>query len=284
MTHPFFSELNETLICEHKTNSWNTDDTTPYHCHDGYEILVFIGGHASFFVENDGKILELGDIVCCPPGAFHRAMPLQDKAYDRFLIAIPHEQLEKLNTVNTNLASCFFRGRASLPLLHPSQNTFQKILSCCRELEQCLAEHIYGWDVLCTALLSQILVMLNQEKAVLSAPSFSNPIPPLVSEIYDYIDKNFTDTLSVSQLAVHFHHNADYLTRVFQRFSGYTIKQFILLKRISYAKELLQKGHLPNDVCFLCGFQNYSNFSRCFHNHLGLSPRKYQQSLSERTL
>lgn len=47
MTHPFFSELNETLICEHKTNSWNTDDTTPYHCHDGYEILVFIGGHAS---------------------------------------------------------------------------------------------------------------------------------------------------------------------------------------------------------------------------------------------
>ena len=252
MTHPFFSELNETLICEHKTNSWNTDDTTPYHCHDGYEILVFIGGHASFFVENDGKILEPGDIVCCPPGAFHRAMPLQDKA--------------------------------SLPLLHPSQNTFQKILSCCRELEQCLAEHIYGWDVLCTALLSQILVMLNQEKAVLSAPSFSNPIPPLVSEIYDYIDKNFTDTLSVSQLAVHFHHNADYLTRVFQRFSGYTIKQFILLKRISYAKELLQKGHLPNDVCFLCGFQNYSNFSRCFHNHLGLSPRKYQQSLSERTL
>ena len=86
MTHPFFSELNETLICEHKTNSWNTDDTTPYHCHDGYEILVFIGGHASFFVENDGKILEPGDIVCCPPGAFHRAMPLQDKAYDRFLI------------------------------------------------------------------------------------------------------------------------------------------------------------------------------------------------------
>ena len=49
MTHPFFSELNETLICEHKTNSWNTDDTTPYHCHDGYEILVFIGGHASVF-------------------------------------------------------------------------------------------------------------------------------------------------------------------------------------------------------------------------------------------
>ena len=63
MAHPFFSELNETLICEHKTNSWNTDDTTPYHCHDGYEILVFIGGHASFFVENDGKILEPGDIV-----------------------------------------------------------------------------------------------------------------------------------------------------------------------------------------------------------------------------
>ena len=45
MTHPFFSELNETLICEHKTNSWNTDDTTPYHCHDGYEILVFISYH-----------------------------------------------------------------------------------------------------------------------------------------------------------------------------------------------------------------------------------------------
>ena len=27
MTHPFFSELNETLICEHKTNSWNTSSS-----------------------------------------------------------------------------------------------------------------------------------------------------------------------------------------------------------------------------------------------------------------
>ena len=70
MAHPFFSELNETLICEHKTNSWNTDDTTPYHCHDGYEILVFIGGHASFLLKMMAKFLNRAILSACPPVRF----------------------------------------------------------------------------------------------------------------------------------------------------------------------------------------------------------------------
>lgn len=49
-------------------------------------------------------------------------------------------------------------------------------------------------------------------------------------------------------------------------------------KRAPQAKKLLRMGKPPIDVCFLCGFNNYSNFSRTFSKHLKLSPKQYQIS------
>ena len=56
------------------------------------------------------------------------------------------------------------------------------------------------------------------------------------------------------------------------------IQQYIIEKRLTQAKKLLRMGKPPIDVCFLCGFNNYSNFSRTFSKHLKLSPKQYQIS------
>ena len=60
---------------------------------------------------------------------------------------------------------------------------------------------------------------------------------------------------------------------------GSTIGGYLLTKRLFLAKELIAAGTPITEVCYSCGFQNYSTFSRAYKKSFGESPRDYRQSL-----
>ena len=65
----------------------------------------------------------------------------------------------------------------------------------------------------------------------------------------------------------------------FKEQTGYTIGGYLLTKRLFLAKELIAAGTPITEVCYSCGFQNYSTFSRAYKKSFGESPRDYRQSL-----
>ncbi len=273
----FFSELNVPIICRHIIGGLTANSSTPLHCHDGYEILIFLGGNTSFFVEQHEKILTPGDIICCPPYTFHRARPYTPDGYERILVNISAAQLNQLNTLYTNLSSCFYENAHALNILHLPSKEWDKLMDYCSQLEHCLTNKPFGYDVLQPALLTQILVLLNQQTSSNKKTTYINNMSPLVSKIFMYIENHFTESITMEQLSIHLHHNADYLTRCFHKSTGCTIQQFIIAKRINFAQKLLREGHNPCDACYSSGFQDYSNFSRTFTKHIGISPKQYQR-------
>lgn len=89
--------------------------------------------------------------------------------------------------------------------------------------------------------------------------------------------------MSVDIVARELHHNRDYLNRIFQEATGGSLKYYINAKRIATAQQLLRDGYAPYDVCFMLSFNNYSSFSRCFSQHIGLSPKQYALSVQRHT-
>jgi len=66
--------------------------------------------------------------------------------------------------------------------------------------------------------------------------------------------------------------------RKFKAETGYSIHQYITSKRLIMAKELLSSTTLPiTDICFQCGFRDYSSFFREFQKNFRISPRKFRQ-------
>jgi len=276
MNNNFFSELNTSIICKHLLGGLTVDTSVQLHCHNGYEILIFLGGDTSFFVEQHEQSLSPGDIVCCPPYTFHGAFPHSSHDYERILINISESQLNQLSSIQTNLSSFFYSNMHTLNIIHLPEESWTRLIDYCIQLDACLEQQPYGYDVLQPALLTQILVLLNQQSKIPKI-DYVNSMSPLVTSIFSFIENNYTQKMTMELLSENLHHNADYLTRCFRKATGCSIQQFIIAKRINHSQKLLREGYNPCEVCFLSGFQNYSNFSRAFTQHIGISPKQYQR-------
>lgn len=273
-----FVPLHKDIICQYKEDGLFPGPHPPLHCHDGYEVLIFLGKDSLYYTENEGKILQRGDIVCCAPYSFHCAIPQRDKDYIRILVNISEPFLQSLNDESTDLSGMFHRcPPGNLNLISVDEETLQELVALTTSIEKELKQAQFGSTLLIHALLAQFLILLNRHAHQPTESVFSSVMPPLVAEIFTYIDQHLTEDISMDALASSLYHNGDYLCRRFKATMGTSIQQFILAKKVTLARRLLGEGIPPGETCFLAGFHNYSNFSRTFSKQTGMSPRQYQQ-------
>ena len=274
-----FLHLDEDFSCQYKDIQFPTIQPPYFHSHNGYEILLLLGGELDFFMESGSGKLVRGDLVCVRPHAFHSARPLDPSRYDRIIINIRETAFPSLNSSRTDLSSCFFRvPPAMLNLTHLSGAEIERFTGLARDLQSALSSGEWGSDILSLSLLRLILVMLNQH---VSAPSGASPgvMPAFMAELFSYIDAHIQDTLTIEQLAGHVHHNGVYLNRRFKQITGLTLNQYILAKKISRAQSCLQEGLTAGEACEQAGFHDYATFYRAFCREMGVSPKQYQQRL-----
>jgi len=98
------------------------------------------------------------------------------------------------------------------------------------------------------------------------------------SEVVDFIDQKFAERLSIEQLAKMKNLSRFSFIRQFKKAKGITPSQYITLKRIQAAKQLLRKGLPIVDAVYNTGFYDQSHMSRNFKKLTGMTPRSYQQA------
>lgn len=275
-----YSLLNDDVICEHKDAHRYTSPDDTLHNHDGYEIILFLGGsNVSIYVETEMRRMVRGDLVLVDSYSFHGACVAQDSEYERVVINIADEYIKKISNEDTDLSYCFHHapaGRINRLILNEEEIT--SFLSISDRLETASRGTGYGDSILRRAYLSELLVFINRLHSSLPLPYQPSVMPSVVSKTLEYIEKNINSDITVEKIAADLHHNSDYLSRCFKELTGHTLKGFILAKRISLAQKLLREGVSPYDVCFNLSFNNYSSFSRTFSKQTGISPKRYQAS------
>lgn len=278
--HPqkIFSILEQDVICLHRTDILPHFAKATLHNHDGYEILLYLGGNTSYYVESEGKKLEYGEIILTVPYAFHCADAQNDTTYERIIINIKEAYFNSLCSDKTNLASCFNRissDKINSYILNP--NDIRQFSGIAARLQHEIDRPGYGSDILVPALLTQILVMINKKTPYNSILPYQSIMPQIVADTISYVNNNLDGDLSLNTLSLHLYHNGDYISRCFKNTMGTTLQQFIIAKRIVLAQQYLREGASVSDACFQSGFSDYSNFSRCFSKHTGMSPKQYQK-------
>jgi len=247
-----------------------------YHYHEFDKIVVFLSGKAKYLIEGTTYDLRPWDILLVGNHLIHRAVISETDPYERIIIYINRDFVQKNSTEVTPLMRCFDDAAQSrLYLLRPDGAETAKLEHILKRLEEATGSDEFGADVMGNAEFLRLLVLLNRiarstecgERSILKYDS-------QIAGVLNYINDNLSDELTIDSLSARSFLSKYYFMRRFKEMTGYTVHNYILLKRVLYASELLGNGTPATKAAMLSGFGDYSTFSRAYKKIYGEPPKK----------
>lgn len=100
-----------------------------------------------------------------------------------------------------------------------------------------------------------------------------------ISQVIDYITQHLFEDLSVSDVAVSVSLSPSHLSRLFKIRTGFSPHEYITLRRIDAAKELLLTTNLSvRQIAFRVGYHSEANFITSFSGKTGVTPAAFRRS------
>lgn len=98
-----------------------------------------------------------------------------------------------------------------------------------------------------------------------------------ISQIKEYINDNFSETISLDIISQNIGVSKYYLHRIFNKMTGQTPLEYLTSIRLEKAKNQLHFSKKSIfEIAIECGFDNISYFSTVFKKQIGCSPSQYR--------
>lgn len=93
----------------------------------------------------------------------------------------------------------------------------------------------------------------------------------------EYIASHLGQKITVGILADTCGLTPNYLSTIFKKASGKTVKEYVMQQRIQVAKQLLlSPDHTTSEIATFLGFASQSHFIDCFKKQVGTTPRRWR--------
>lgn len=140
---------------------------------------------------------------------------------------------------------------------------------------------IFGAEQMLRNLLESFLIGLVREKLYhLKEAGKDERQIPAVREVISYVEDNFTERITLDELAFLFKTNRTTLCREFKRATGKTVIEFINDKKLVSAKQKITESEKTfTEISDELGFLSIHYFTRFFKAKTGMSPKAYRESV-----
>lgn len=253
-------------------------DTVPpkveFHQHPFYELFFFLDGNVNYTIEGKTYKLRPGDILLTNSLDIHRPEIFPGKPYERVVVWLEDSFFEQLRVGGDDLASCFAdAARKDYRRIRPSHTRFIRMNTLCTQISQAQGSRVVGSYTLACAYLFELLVEVCRcyfdTTELLQEDVTENQ---KINGVLDYINQNISSDLSLDQIAGRFYISKFYLSKQFKRFTGMSIYQYIIKKRVTISRDMLRLGASVTTACMECGFNDYSNYLKAFKREFNCNP------------
>lgn len=245
-----------------------------YHYHDFDKIIIFIQGNVTYRIEGCAYKLEPYDILLVSHNDIHKPDIDSTVPYERIIVYLSPGFLNSYRTNSYDLSECFQKSKelhSHVLRIHSMKKS--SLFRTVSNLEYACTHDGYAKELYCQVVFLEFMIQLNRA-------SLNNQVkylPPSTADtriinIMDYISSHLTEDMTVDTLAEACYISRYHLMHLFKEETGYTLFDYITEKRLLMARDLLKTGKSVTEVCFCCGFKNYSTFSRSFKKHFHASP------------
>jgi len=240
--------------------------TFPPHLHTHIEILYVLDGEMEVTIASNKKTLKKGDFSIAFPNSIHSYYTDKDAANYSILTLLPVEMSG--DYMNTLLKQYPTNPFISAKMLHKD---IPYSMSSLMEFHNSTVDTnvVTAYFQL---ILSRVMPLMELK------PNRDRQPPSQTAKIITYLTENFTEPVSLEQLATHFGLSKYSISRIFSEKLHTSLSQYINTLRINYAKTLLQRTNEDIlSISFTCGYENSRTFNREFLKICGCSPRDYRK-------
>lgn len=120
-----------------------------------------------------------------------------------------------------------------------------------------------------------MLIILDRAAANTGHPEVNDN--PLIKSAIQYIDQQFSEDISLSNMANYLGLSPCYLSSIFRRYIGLGFKEYLTQRRIIEAKKLLKSTQLKvTAIAYEVGFNSKSAFYKDFQILTGVTPNRFR--------
>ena len=238
------------------------DFLIPFHSHKCYELVYYFAGKGVCYIDGREFPYEANDCVIVPPNASHNDIHSETSSMICIGFTIDHDDGDLPALVHADKADSI------RPLLE--------------RIDGEIAQKPENFIAVVNALMEIIIIELKRGDHH-AAPSPSQRA--MLDNAINYINEYYLTDISVQQLADMSNYSYHRFRHIFQQQMGVSPKQYVLSKRLDYAKTLLADNRDSiTDVCYKCGFSSTSFFIRQFKKETDVTPLQYRKMLHSRVL
>ena len=254
-----------------------TPQARPYnaHHHTECEISVFLSGAGRYTVKDVAYDFSAGDVFLFGSNEEHS---ITEITADIDLLNIQFEPFLLWETADTMEILSLFGARNAC-----FQNRFGDEGGVIRAHLLALEAELCG-DAPCRALGAKYHLFMALTAIIRGydciergrAVTASEGVTQSLRLVIDHIQKNLDKRLTLAQLAGVACLSPTYFSSVFKKFNGISLWEYIAIKRVERAVELLKSERLTKiEIAEICGFQSPSHFYKTFAAVTGKTPSDY---------
>lgn len=220
------------------------------------DITFVFSGQLRYIIDGEEILLKSNDGICIAPGMNRIRLKEEGEVHYFSINFLTHGQ--EIDGLPVYMPECL-------------NGTIKELLLMLGKMHR---ERIGAFSVEKKALMLQLLLLSVREQIE------SQSRNPYVNMILAYIHAHFQEDISLQDIADTVHLTVPYCCSLVKNELDTTIYRLILKERLQMSTEyILNGGKSLQEIASLCGFHDYSHFSKYFKKYMGTAPSQYRAPL-----
>lgn len=269
----------EELHLHHTLTEVPDENQFMLHAHNQYEIFCFMAGQGYYTVEGHDYPLIPGSVLVMRDGETHKLHISPNRPYERIALHFPPAIVSP--ALRAELLAPF-RDR---PLGQQNQISDSDELVRVRDMLIRISDNAVPAEAVRERILAYLpAILFELSHAVKAEGAHSAPahkVRPLAGNVIDYINQNPAAVENMEALEQRFGYSRSYLNRTFRQSMGVSIWDYVILKRLTLARQAIRAGTPASVAAAKAGYSDYSSFYRQYKKHFEITPEEEKRAISK---
>ena len=244
------------------------------HVHSAVEIIVPLKGEVIYTLPERVYRVQADEVLIVPPDCPHDLN--MEEGSSRYLLLFEPGSIFGMRDMQ--LVEALLKA----PIYITGQPAFQEgVRKLLMQAVSCYEQREALWNSMCYAYLLQMYVLIGQHYM---EQGFQHDVQPrrMDPEIVDsarlYIEQNYTQDISLTDVSTFTGFSKYYFSRVFKQQMGISFSEYLRKKRLDMAEDLLIHSRQSiQDIAISAGFGSIATFNRVFREAKSCSPSRHRE-------